>query len=485
MNGKRCVYHDGVPGSHVSEVSRKEAWSGIAARPLVRMDAGNEGPVERSKEELQFWFTQELRRRDQHLKKVIAENEALREQDRGRLEANHRGEVDAIVKEHLAAIADYKSKCGALENRANEAFAERDSLANDLSALRLVVKKAEERIAEESPDTARAISEFKTVLAGSAEELTLQHEECKSVEDEVDALRHQVDKVSESLNNSLRVIERQDRDAKKRTEEIDRLQKLVDDAGTEISRRIEIVTTSYQAKIEHEKQSHQQLLELVTIRLKEAAESRSVIGRDVEGNLIGAAARDQALQKVESLQGQLLDVRQTLTIENQVLAASLEQTKNRHEQDLDRAKQDAQAQIGKVNQMLDVLTCDLGLAKSDIAQLESDLRRKEALEYELRKELQEMRHRFEQQKLELTAEIERQKTKIDSQNRRLEHLQGQLGRVGASPKADASAGLEGQTRPAAVPRRGQTLANDTTSSRRASVGTNVKARRASIKVNPK
>ncbi|SPQ93638.1 unnamed protein product (mitochondrion) [Plasmodiophora brassicae] len=447
MNGKRCVYHDGVPGSHVSEVSRKEAWSGIAARPLVRMDAGNEGPVERSKEELQFWFTQELRRRDQHLKKVIAENEALREQDRGRLEANHRGEVDAIVKEHLAAIADYKSKCGALENRANEAFAERDSLANDLSALRLVVKKAEERIAEESPDTARAISEFKTVLAGSAEELTLQHEECKSVEDEVDALRHQVDKVSESLNNSLRVIERQDRDAKKRTEEIDRLQKLVDDAGTEISRRIEIVTTSYQAKIEHEKQLHQQLLELVTIRLKEAAESR-----------------DQALQKVESLQ---------------------EQTKNRHEQDLDRAKQDAQAQISKVNKMLDVLTCDLGLAKSDTAQLESDLKRKEALEHELRKELQEMRHRFEQQKLELTSEIERQKTKIDSQNRRLEHLQGQLGRVGASPKADASAGLEGQTRPAAVPRRGQTLANDKTSSRRASVGTNVKARRASIKVNPK
>lgn len=40
----------------------------------------------------------------------------------------------------------------------------------------------------------------------------------------------------------------------------------------------------------------------------------------------------------------------------------------------------------------------------------SDLKRKEALEHELRKELQEMRHRFEQQKLELTSEIERQKT---------------------------------------------------------------------------
>lgn len=39
---------------------------------------------------------------------------------------------------------------------------------------------------------------------------------------------------------------------------------------------------------------------------------------------------------------------------------------NRH----NLALRDAQAQIGKVNQMLDVLTCDLGLAKSDIAQLE-------------------------------------------------------------------------------------------------------------------
>lgn len=39
---------------------------------------------------------------------------------------------------------------------------------------------------------------------------------------------------------------------------------------------------------------------------------------------------------------------------------------NRH----NLALRDAQAQISKVNKMLDVLTCDLGLAKSDTAQLE-------------------------------------------------------------------------------------------------------------------